>query len=140
MLGTRELLNVEFRLQTPEALTMLRKLGIDYVNFIKECWVHASVRSALYLFRPADAFIKQPITRPEPLQFPSEHYRILYTTFSLFVVLYLSEPEYEDAPIGDELLEWLNMHFIEPSTEEGDHLSKLERPWEDETFWSYLLK
>ncbi|KAF7770639.1 hypothetical protein Agabi119p4_6613 [Agaricus bisporus var. burnettii] len=111
-------------LQTPDALTMLRKLGIDYVNFIKECWVHAS----------------QPISRPEPLQFPSEHYRILYTTFSLFVLLYLSEPEFEDAPIGDELLEWLNIHFIEPSTEEGDHLSKLEKPWEDQTFWSYLVK
>ncbi|KAF9444472.1 hypothetical protein P691DRAFT_677501 [Macrolepiota fuliginosa MF-IS2] len=111
-------------LQTPEALTMLRKLGIDYANFIKECWVHAS----------------QPINRPEPLQYPSEHYRTLYTTFSLFVVLYLSEPEYEDAPVGDDLSEWLNMNFIEPSTEEGDHLSKFERPWEDETFWPYLIK
>jgi hypothetical protein len=38
------------------------------------------------------------------------------------------------------LMEWLNMHFIEPSTEEGDHLSSLERPWEDETFWPYLTR
>jgi nuclear pore complex protein Nup85 len=52
----------------------------------------------------------------------------------------MSEPGFEDAPIADELLEWLNMHFIEPSTEEGDHLSKLEKPWEDEYFWSYLIK
>lgn len=37
-------------------------------------------------------------------------------------------------------MEWLNVHFIEPSTEEGDHLSGLDRPWEDETFWPYLVR
>lgn len=31
------------RLQSEQCLTMIRKLAIDYVNFIKECWVHASV-------------------------------------------------------------------------------------------------
>ncbi|KAG5641793.1 hypothetical protein DXG03_004179 [Asterophora parasitica] len=112
-------------LQSNQNLEIMRKLAIDYVNFIKECWIHAS----------------QPITRPDgPLQFNSEHYRSLYTSFSLFVVLYLAEPGYEDAPVGDEIMEWLNTHFIEPSTEEGDHLSSLERPWEDETFWPYLTR
>ncbi|KAF8074701.1 nucleoporin Nup85-like protein [Lyophyllum atratum] len=111
-------------IQSEKSLEMMRKLAIDYVNFIKECWIHAS----------------QPITRPEPLQFSSEHYRSLYTCFSLFVVLYLAEPGYEDAPVGDELMEWLNTHFIEPSTEEGDHLSSLEHPWEDESFWPYLTR
>ncbi|KAG6898316.1 hypothetical protein C0992_011907 [Termitomyces sp. T32_za158] len=75
-----------------------------------------------------------------PPQFSSEHYRSLYTCFSLFVVLYLAEPGYEDAPVGDDLMEWLNSNFIEPSTEEGDHLSSLDRPWEDENFWSYLTR
>lgn len=37
-------------------------------------------------------------------------------------------------------MEWLNIHFIEPSTEEGDHLSALEQPWEDESFWPYLTR
>ncbi|KAF5383546.1 hypothetical protein D9615_003741 [Tricholomella constricta] len=113
-------------LQSDQSLEVMRKLAIDYVNFIKECWIHAS----------------QPLLRrPEgPLQFSSEHYRSLYTCFSLFVVLYLAEPGYEDAPVGDELMEWLNTHFIEPSTEEGDHLSSLEHPWEDETFWPYLTR
>jgi nuclear pore complex protein Nup85 len=46
----------------------------------------------------------------------------------------------ENAPIGEDLMEWLNMHFIEPSTEEGDHLSGLDSPWEDETFWPYLTR
>lgn len=32
------------RIQSDQSLTMIRKLAIDYVNFIKECWVHASVR------------------------------------------------------------------------------------------------
>ncbi|KAK7012223.1 nuclear pore complex protein Nup85 [Favolaschia claudopus] len=106
-------------------LTVMRKLAIDYVNFIKECWIHAS----------------QPAPRPDgPLQYSADHYRSLYTCFSLFVVLYLPEPGYEEAPVGEELMEWLNIHFIEPSTEEGDHLSSLKNPWEDETFWPYLTR
>ncbi|KAF6753070.1 Nup85 nucleoporin-domain-containing protein [Ephemerocybe angulata] len=106
-------------------VALLRKLAIDFVNFIKESWIHAS----------------QPLTRPGgPPQFSSDHYRSLYTCFSLFVVLFLPEEGYEQAPVGDELMEWLNTHFIEPSTEEGDHLSSLDRPWEDETFWPYLTR
>ncbi|TFK60439.1 hypothetical protein BDN72DRAFT_939980 [Pluteus cervinus] len=111
-------------IQSPENLQAIRKLGIDYVNFIKECWIHAS----------------QPLPRQDSPQFSSDHYRSLYTCFSLFVVLYLPEPGYEEAPVGDELMEWLNIHFIEPSTEEGDQLSSLDRPWEDEAFWPYLTR
>ncbi|KAG6850574.1 hypothetical protein H0H93_011773 [Arthromyces matolae] len=108
-----------------ENVNVFRKLAIDYVNFIRECWIHAS----------------QPIARSdEPPQFNSEHYRCLYTCFSLFVVLYLTESGYENAPVGDDLMEWLNSNFIEPSTEEGDHLSSLQRPWEDESFWPYLTR
>ena len=125
----------------------MRKLAIDYVNFIKECWVHASVSWAslsrlscttrgYLLFHPG----QQPIPRQEPLQFSSDHYRSLYTCFSLFVTLYLPEIGYEKAPVGDELMDWLNTHFIEPSTEEGDMLSSLEEPWEDEAFWPYLTR
>ncbi|KAF8713566.1 hypothetical protein AX14_012920 [Amanita brunnescens Koide BX004] len=112
-------------MQSEQTLNIVRKLAIDYVNFIKECWVHAS----------------QTAPRPDVrLQFSGDHYRKLYTCFSLFVVLYLPEPGYEDAPVGDELMEWLNTHFIEPSTEEGVHLSALEYPWEDETFWPYITR
>lgn len=56
------------------------------------------------------------------------------------MVLYLAEYGYDDAPVGEDLMEWLNIHFIEPSTEEGDHLSALNCPWEDETFWPYLTR
>lgn len=87
-----------------------------------------------------EIFSKQPIPRPDGLQFSSDHYRSLYSCFSLFVVLYLPQPGYEDAPVGEELMEWLNIHFIEPSTEEGDQLSALDCPWEDENFWSYLTR
>ncbi|KAF5316469.1 hypothetical protein D9619_006593 [Psilocybe cf. subviscida] len=111
-------------IQNEEYLAPVRKLATDYVNFIKECWVHAS----------------QPIPRAEALQFSSDHYRSLYTCFSLFVTLYLPETGYEKAPVGDELMDWLNTHFIEPSTEEGDMLSSLEEPWEDEAFWPYLTR
>lgn len=128
------------RIQSEQNLTVMRKLAIDYVNFIKECWTHASVR----LFVTAGIslkFLQQPAPRPDgPLQFSGDHYRSLYTCFSLFVVLYLPEPGYEEAPVGEELMHWLNTHFIEPSTEEGEHLSSLKSPWEDETFWPYLTR
>lgn len=74
------------------------------------------------------------------LQFPDEHYGRLFTCFSLFIALYLPEVTEDNSPVGEDLLEWLNVHFIEPSTEEGDHLSSLERPWEDDTFWPYLTR
>ncbi|KAF8637523.1 hypothetical protein AX17_002767 [Amanita inopinata Kibby_2008] len=112
-------------IQSEQTLNMVRKLAIDYVNFIKECWVHVS---------------QSPPRQDRHTQFSGDHYRSLYTCFSLFVVLYLPEPGYEDAPVGDDLMEWLNIHFIEPSSEEGDHLSSLERPWEDESFWSYITR
>ncbi|PPQ86290.1 hypothetical protein CVT26_004556, partial [Gymnopilus dilepis] len=105
--------------QSEECLTMIRKLAIDYATFIKDAWVQAS-------------FLKKPTSGPhEPSQFNSDHYRSVYTCFSLFVVLYLPEPGYEHAPIADDLMEWLNTNFIEPSTEEGVHLSALDKPWED---------
>jgi nuclear pore complex protein Nup85 len=84
--------------------------------------------------------VQQLPTGSEPLQYPSDHYRVLYTVFSLFAVIYSPEEGYRDAPVGDDLMEWLNIHYIEPSTEEGDHLSSLDRPWEDETFWPYLTR
>lgn len=80
------------------------------------------------------------VPRTEPLQFEAEHYRKLYTCFSAFVLLYIPEPAFQDVPVGDELMEWLNTHFIEPSTQEGDELSSQERPWEDPAFWPYLTR
>ncbi|EIW58253.1 uncharacterized protein TRAVEDRAFT_123029 [Trametes versicolor FP-101664 SS1] len=100
------------------------KLANDYVNFCKECCLYAS----------------QNILRAEQLQYDAEHYRCLWTCFSLFAVLYLPEPGFDDAPVGDELMEWLNTHFIQPSTQEGDELSGQDRPWEDPAFWPYLTR
>ncbi|KAH9926312.1 Nup85 nucleoporin-domain-containing protein [Epithele typhae] len=108
-------------IQNEEAMGVMNKLGNDYVNFCKECCMHTS---------------REP--RTEPLQYEADHYRKLYTCFSAFVLLYLPEPSFEDVPIGDELMEWLNTHFIEPSTQEGDDLSSQARPWEDPNFWPYL--
>lgn len=38
------------------------------------------------------------------------------------------------------MMEWLNTHFIEPSSEDGDHLSSQDCPWQDELFWPYLTR
>lgn len=41
------------------------------------------------------------------------------TAASLLITLYLPEEgvEFEDVPVGYELLGWSNVHFIEPSAE-----------------------
>lgn len=39
--------------------------------------------------------------------------------------------------VGGELMEWLNIHFVQPSTQEGDELNGLEQPWEDPAFWVF---
>ncbi|KAF9244099.1 Nup85 nucleoporin-domain-containing protein [Melanogaster broomeanus] len=109
-------------LQDEGSQRVILKLALDYVNFAKECWIHTAQTSS------------------QPRQIPSDHYRILYTCLSLFVTLYIPGYGLDNAPVGDDLMEWLNVHFIEPSTEEGDHLSSLEHPWGDETFWPYLTR
>ncbi|KAI0630839.1 Nup85 nucleoporin-domain-containing protein [Trametes polyzona] len=111
-------------LQSDQDMKAIGKLANDYTNFCKECCLYAS----------------QNITRTEQLQYDAEHYRCLWTCFSLFALLYLPEPGFEDAPVGDELMEWLNIHFIQPSTQEGDELSGRDSPWEDPAFWPYLTR
>ncbi|KZT72019.1 hypothetical protein DAEQUDRAFT_723669 [Daedalea quercina L-15889] len=105
-------------------LRAMNKLSLDYINFCKECCLYCS----------------RDTPPSEPLQFSAEHYRKLHTCFSLFSLLYVPEPGFESVPVGDELMEWLNVHYVEPTTEEGDQLSALERPWEDENFWPYLTR
>lgn len=83
---------------------------------------------------------QQAVARPDGLQYPADHYRSIYTCTSLFQTLYLPDPDIEHVPVGDELMEWLNTHFIEPSTEEGEVLSRLEAPWEGDGFWDYLTR
>ncbi|KAH9987510.1 Nup85 nucleoporin-domain-containing protein [Russula vinacea] len=107
-----------------QASQVLIKHAVDYVKFVMDSWGKAS----------------KPVNRPQPLRYDANHYRTLYTCLSLFVVLYLPEAGFDDAPVGEELMEWLNTHFIEPSSEEGDHLSSQDRPWEDESFWPYLTR
>ncbi|CAK5267637.1 unnamed protein product, partial [Mycena citricolor] len=108
-----------------ENYAAVRQFGVEYVAFIKDSWVLAS----------------QPALRPDgPLQFSPDHYRILCTCFAIFVLVYMPEPGADGAPVGEELMEWLNIHYIEPSTEEGDHLSSLGSPWQDESFWPYLTR
>ncbi|KAL1742117.1 Nup85 nucleoporin-domain-containing protein [Schizophyllum fasciatum] len=104
-----------------KVLEAIRKLCVDYVEHIKEIWVDSSKSEAR-------------------TGFDSDHYQRLLTIFSLFVLLFVPEPGYEDAPFGEDLMEWLNMYFIAPSTEEGEQLSTLDRPWEHENFWSYLKR
>lgn len=128
-------------MRSPANLTTFRKLATDYILHLQDCWVHATV-SHFNMYQEATMTYprQQLASSSNGPQFQGEHYRKLYTSFSLFQLLYLPEDGVDDVPVGDELLEWLNTHFIEPSTEEGDQLSSIERPWEDELFWPYLIR
>ena len=95
-------------------------LAIDYVNFIKECWVHTSVCPIQCYLASCDVRIDtlgQPThispRRTSAVQQQSLS-QVVYLLFAL-CCLYLPEPGYEQAP-GEELMEWLNTHFIEPRT------------------------
>ena len=132
------IIEVFSRLQDEPSQRVMRKLALDYVNFAKECWVHTAVRVSTLFQQILKNSIQQ--SSSETRQVSSDHYRTLYTCLSLFLILYVPEYGLENAPVGDDLVEWLNTHFIEPSSEEGDHLSTLEHPWADETFWPFLTR
>ena len=78
--------------------------------------------------------------KEEPDQLDAEHYRKLCTCMSLFCVLYLPEPGFESAPASEDLMEWLNEYYVEPSTAEGQRLTDTDHPWEDEYFWPFLQR
>ncbi|TRM65397.1 nucleoporin Nup85-like protein [Schizophyllum amplum] len=104
-----------------KVMEAIRKLCVDYVEHIKEIWVDTNKSNTTS-------------------GLGSDHYQRLLTGFSLFVLLFVPEPGFEDAPFGEDLMEWLNMYFIAPSTEDGEQLSTLDKPWEHENFWTYLKR
>ncbi|KAI0028322.1 Nup85 nucleoporin-domain-containing protein [Vararia minispora EC-137] len=106
-------------LTSDEKYKALVKLAMDYVTLAKDAWVQTSDAG------PGNAY---------------DHYRVIYSCLSLFVVLYMPESGLDYAPVGEELMEWLNVNFIAPTSEEGDHLSSQECPWEDYSFWPYLTR
>ena len=76
----------------------------------------------------------------EPLQLDAEHYRKLCTLVALFVVLYSPQENRALGPAGEDLMDWLNTFYVEPSSAEGARLTELERPWEDDYFWLFLQR
>jgi nuclear pore complex protein Nup85 len=64
----------------------------------------------------------------------------MVTSFDLFNILYQPDVGQEDQPVGEPLMDWLNRHFVDPPSEEGDTLSKLDRPWEHDDFWPYIAR
>ncbi|PCH44067.1 hypothetical protein WOLCODRAFT_76869 [Wolfiporia cocos MD-104 SS10] len=107
-----------------EAAEAMSKLAHDYINFCHECCLYCS----------------QNITRPEEIQLGVAHYSMLYDNFSLVALLYVPEPARENVPICDDLMHWLNMHHVTPSSKETERLSALECPWEDARFWPTVLR
>lgn len=69
------------------------------------------------------------------------HYMEVVSSFHLFQTVYTSDSgNVTTALIGEELLLWLNMHYIAPSSEEGPVLDAQEKPWLDVDFWTFLIR
>jgi nuclear pore complex protein Nup85 len=41
---------------------------------------------------------------------------------------------------GEDLLDWLNRHYVSPTSEEGLNLADQAQPWLDPSFWQTLTK
>lgn len=69
------------------------------------------------------------------------HYMEIVSTFHLFQIVYTSDSgNVTTALIGEELLLWLNMHYVAPSSQEGPILDAQEKPWLDVNFWTFLIR
>ncbi|KZS94585.1 hypothetical protein SISNIDRAFT_426911 [Sistotremastrum niveocremeum HHB9708] len=67
-----------------------------------------------------------------------EHYQTLDAIFDLFRLL--SAGKSDVGIFGEDLLDWLNRHYVSPTSQQGINLADQERPWLDEDFWPTLTK
>ena len=84
--------------------------------------------------------MQKEVSTGQARHFGPEHYRVLYSCFSLFALLYAPGTEAEHFPVGEDLMEWLNTHYVEPSSEDGIQLSIQDEPWKSEAFWPYITR
>jgi nuclear pore complex protein Nup85 len=67
-----------------------------------------------------------------------EHYQSLDAAFDLFLLLNAGKSD--PGVFGEDLLDWINRHYISPTSEEGTALADLREPWTDPQFWPVLVK
>lgn len=69
-----------------------------------------------------------------------EHWTTVYVTLGLFQTLLTPQSGLMTGLVGEELLLWLNMNFVAPTSEQARQYAHKEKPWLEEGFWDYLTR
>lgn len=69
------------------------------------------------------------------------HYSAIASTTHLLQVLFTSESgSTASSIVGEELLLWLNTHYVAPTSDEGPEIDANEHPWLADGFWIFLVR
>jgi nuclear pore complex protein Nup85 len=68
------------------------------------------------------------------------HWTSICTTFHFFQTLLTPQSGLITGLVGEELLLWLNVNFVAPTTDDGRRYANKEKPWLEEGFWMYLVR
>lgn len=58
--------------------------------------------------------------------------------FDLFLLVTAGKSD--PGVFGEDLLDWINRHYVAPTSEEGTELAELREPWLHDNFWRVLLQ
>ncbi|KIO24693.1 hypothetical protein M407DRAFT_25939 [Tulasnella calospora MUT 4182] len=69
-----------------------------------------------------------------------EHWTTVYVTLGLFQTLLTPQSGLMTGLVGEELLLWLNVNFVAPTSEQARQYAHKEKPWLEDGFWDYLTR
>ncbi|CED84877.1 Nuclear pore complex component (sc Nup85) [Phaffia rhodozyma] len=86
--------------------------------------------------------LRQTLLLPTLTASEQDHWASITQIFHLAKILYLPEDGRGDGVVGEELLDWINMADLGPTTEEGEEILGFSNgdSWAHEEFWSYLIR
>jgi nuclear pore complex protein Nup85 len=65
---------------------------------------------------------------------------IAYTSLSLMQIIFIPSHGAYNAVVGRELLHWMNTNFLTTMEEEGTDLLKIDQPWLNPNFWTFIKR
>ena len=58
--------------------------------------------------------------------------------FDLFLLVTAGKSD--PGVFGEDLLDWINRHYVSPSSEMGTTLADMQEPWQHKDFWTTLQR
>ncbi|KAK4049902.1 hypothetical protein OIO90_005291 [Microbotryomycetes sp. JL221] len=68
------------------------------------------------------------------------HHASLHSILSLTQILYMPFDGQGQGLVGEEILDWLNTIDTAPTSQEGQELIDMARPWEHSNFWTCIIR